>query len=86
MGRGFRTLQARPNATSLIKPVSLIEVTPLTLVDRRICNLLLENAWDAFDKPVTHVELSWWPKTKPVGVDLALLAFFRTYAENHPIS
>lgn len=54
----YRTLQARPNAESLIKPgelVDLIEVTPLTLVDRRIYNQLLEHAWDAIDKPVTHV-------------------------------
>ncbi len=35
--------------------VGVVEVTPLTLADRRIHNLLLENAWDAIDKPVTHV-------------------------------
>ena len=54
----YRTLDARPNAESLIKPgelVDLIEVTPLTLADRRIYNQLLENAWEAIDKPVTHV-------------------------------
>ncbi|MGR3433976.1 MAG: replication initiation protein [Shimia sp.] len=54
----YRTLDARPNAESLVKPgelVDLVEVTPLTLADRRIYNLLLENAWDAIDKPVTHV-------------------------------
>ncbi len=54
----YRTIDARPNAQSLIKPgelVDLVEVTPLTLNDRRIYNLLLENAWDAIDKPVTHV-------------------------------
>lgn len=54
----LRTVEARPNAESLVKPgelVDLIEVTPLTLNDRRIYNLLLENAWDAIDKPVTHV-------------------------------
>ena len=53
----YRTIQARPNASSLIKPgelVDLVEVTPLTLADRRIYNLLLENAWDAIEKPVTH--------------------------------
>ena len=52
------TVQARPNAEGLIKPgelVDLVEVTPLTLNDRRIYNQLLENAWDAIDKPVTHV-------------------------------
>lgn len=54
----YRTLNARPNAESLVKPgelVDLIEVTPLTLTDRRIYNQLLENAWDGIDKPVTHV-------------------------------
>lgn len=56
--RSFRTIDARPGADSLIKPgelVDLIEVTPLTLNDRRIYNQLLENAWDAIDKPVTHI-------------------------------
>ena len=54
----YRTVEARPSAESLVKPgelVDLIEVTPLTLTDRRIYNQLLENAWDAIDKPVTHV-------------------------------
>lgn len=58
MVEAIRTVEARPNADSLIKPgelVDLIEVTPLTLNDRRIYNQLLENAWDAIDKPVTHV-------------------------------
>ncbi|QIE48261.1 replication initiation protein (plasmid) [Pseudohalocynthiibacter aestuariivivens] len=56
--RPYRTVEARPNAESLVKPgelVDLVEVTPLTLADRRIYNQLLENAWDAIDKPVTHV-------------------------------
>ncbi|WP_118134569.1 replication initiation protein [Oceanicella sp. SM1341] len=56
--RSYFTIEARPNGESLIKPgelVDLIEVTPLTLNDRRIYNQLLENAWDAIDKPVTHV-------------------------------
>lgn len=54
----YRTITAKPNAESLVKPgelVDLVEVTPLTLADRRIYNQLLENAWDAIDKPVTHV-------------------------------
>lgn len=56
--KSYRTVDARPNAESLVKPgelVDLVEVTPLTLTDRRIYNQLLENAWDAIDKPVTHV-------------------------------
>lgn len=54
----FRTMDARPTRESLVKPgelVDLIEVTPLTLTDRRIYNQLLENAWEAIDKPVVHV-------------------------------
>lgn len=54
----YRTIDARPNADTLVKPgelVDLIEVTPLTLVDRRIYNQLLEHAWDRIDQPVTHV-------------------------------
>ncbi|MFT3688485.1 replication initiation protein [Paenirhodobacter sp.] len=56
--KSYKTLDVKPNAESLIKPgelVDLIEVTPLTLTDRRIYNQLLENAWEAIDKPVTHV-------------------------------
>jgi len=58
MGKAYRTVEARPNAQTLVKPgelVDLVEVTPLTLADRRIYNQLLENAWDAIEKPVTHV-------------------------------
>ncbi len=58
MSKAYRTIDARPNAQSLVKPgelVDLVEVTPLTLADRRIYNQLLENAWDAIEKPVTHV-------------------------------
>lgn len=58
MNKPYRTLEARPNAESIVKPgelVDLVEVTPLTLADRRIYNQLLENAWDAIEKPVTHV-------------------------------
>ena len=54
----YRTVDARPSADTLIKPgelVDLVEVTPLTLADRRIYNQLLENAWEAIDKPVMHV-------------------------------
>ena len=57
MTKPFRTLEVRPNADSLVKPgelVDLVEVTPLTLNDRRIYNQLLENAWDMIDKPVVH--------------------------------
>ncbi len=58
MSKAYRTVDARPNAQTLVKPgelVDLVEITPLTLADRRIYNQLLENAWDAIEKPVTHV-------------------------------
>lgn len=53
-----RTVDVRPNVDSFVKPgelIDVVEVTPLTLNDRRIYNLLLENAWDAVDKQVEHV-------------------------------
>lgn len=57
MANTFRTLQAKPTADSLIKPaelVDIVEMTPLTLTDRRIYNLLIEHAWDTIDKPIEH--------------------------------
>jgi len=53
-----RTLDAKPNDASIVKPgelVDIIEMTPLTLTDRRIYNLLLANAWDKIIEPVQHV-------------------------------
>lgn len=53
----FRTVNARPDSLSMIKPgelIDVIEMTPLTLTDRRIFNILIENAWDSIDQPVTH--------------------------------
>jgi hypothetical protein len=55
--KSYSSLDAKPNAETLVKPgelVDLVEVTPLTLNDRRIYNLLLEHAWDEIDKPVVH--------------------------------
>lgn len=57
VSKPYSSLSAKPNAETLIKPgelVDLVEVTPLTLNDRRIYNLLLEHAWDDIDKPVVH--------------------------------
>ena len=53
-----RTLDAKPNDESIIKPgelVDIVEMSPLTLTDRRIYNLLLANAWDQLADPVQHV-------------------------------
>lgn len=49
-----RTLDVKPNEVSIIKPgelVDVVEMSPLTLADRRIFNLLLANAWDDIDQP-----------------------------------
>ena len=54
----YRTLEAKPGGNSIIKPgelVDLVEMTPLTLNDRRIYNQLLAHAWDRIDQPVEHV-------------------------------
>lgn len=53
----FRTVDARPDAASMVKPgemIDVIEMTPLTLSDRRVYNMLIENAWDTIDQPVAH--------------------------------
>ena len=53
----FKTLDARPDHGSMIKPAELIdviEISPLTLTDRRIYNTLIANAWDTIDQPVSH--------------------------------
>lgn len=42
----------------MIKPgelIDVVEMTPLTLADRRIYNMLIAHAWDQIDEPVAHV-------------------------------
>lgn len=54
----YRTLEAKPSENSIIKPgelVDLVEMTPLTLNDRRIYNQLLAHAWDRVQEPGEHV-------------------------------
>ena len=54
----YRTLEAKPTESSIIKPgelVDLVEMTPLTLNDRRIYNQLLAHAWDRMHEPGEHV-------------------------------
>src|SRR5512132_3142988 len=53
----FKTLDAHPDNVSMIKPgemIDVIEMSPLTLTDRRIYNMLIENAWERIDQAVTH--------------------------------
>src|SRR5271156_3347230 len=52
-----RTLDAKPNDVSIVKPgelVDIVEMSPLTLTDRRIYNLLLANAWEGIVEPIQH--------------------------------
>jgi len=53
-----KTLDAKPNDESIVKPgelVDIVEMTPLTLSDRRIYNLLLANAWEQIGEAKQHV-------------------------------
>jgi hypothetical protein len=34
--------------------VDIVELSPLTLADRRIYNLLIANAWDCIGEPIIH--------------------------------
>jgi hypothetical protein len=53
---GFPLDRSMPG--EMVKPGELIdikEISPLTLTDRRIYNLLIANAWDRITEPVEHV-------------------------------
>jgi hypothetical protein len=53
----LRSIDVEPDEYSLIKPgelVDIVEMTPLTLQDRRIYNLLILNAWDSITEPKEH--------------------------------
>ena len=63
--REFRTLEQRgqgnpfdpSNYGEIVKPgelVDIVELSPLTLADRRIYNLLIANAWDRIGEPIIH--------------------------------
>ena len=52
-----RTIDQPVSNSDLVKPgelVDVVEMTPLTLADRRIYNLLLSHAWETIDKLKTH--------------------------------
>src|SRR3546814_9522320 len=45
------------NDGEIVKPgdlVDIVELSPLTLADRRIYNLLIANAWERISEPVIH--------------------------------
>lgn len=61
----FRTLTQRgrgnpfdpANYGEIVKPgelVDIVELSPLTLADRRIYNLLIANAWERIGEPIVH--------------------------------
>lgn len=54
----MKTLDAHKSKDAIIKPGEIIdvrEVTPLTLQDRRIYNMLIDNAWDKIGEKRRHV-------------------------------
>jgi Initiator Rep protein, WH2/Initiator Replication protein, WH1 len=56
--RPYKTVNARPGPETMLKPgelIDVVEMSPLTLVDRRTYNLLIASAWKAIDQPVRHV-------------------------------
>jgi hypothetical protein len=53
----LRTVEVEPDEFSLIKPgelIDVVELSPLTLHDRRIYNLLILNAWGSIAEPMEH--------------------------------
>ena len=53
----LRTINIEPDEHMLIKPgelIDIVELSPLTLQDRRIYNLLILNAWDSITEPKEH--------------------------------
>ena len=53
----LRTIDIEPDEHMLIKPgelIDIVELSPLTLQDRRIYNLLILNAWDSITEPKEH--------------------------------
>lgn len=54
----FKTVQAHGSHNTFVKPgelIDVIELTPLTLQDRRIYNMLLANAWHDIEQDKIHV-------------------------------
>jgi len=53
----IRTIEIKSSKDTMVKAgemVDVVEVTPLTLTDRKIYNLLIDNAKQNIDKPVEH--------------------------------
>ena len=55
--RQLRMIDVEPDEHMLIKPgelIDIVELSPLTLQDRRIYNLLILNAWDSITEAKEH--------------------------------
>jgi len=58
MKNEIKTIEVKPTKHTMVKAgelVDVVEVTPLTLTDRKIYNLLIDNAKQNIAKPVEHV-------------------------------
>jgi nucleoside diphosphate kinase len=87
----YKSVNARPSPETLLKPgelIDIVEMSPLTLVDRRTYNLLIANAWERIDQPVKHViaksELRGLHESNDrIGdsVEHLMTAFVRVYTE-----
>ena len=52
-----RTIDAKPNRDSIVKPgelVDVVEISPLTITDRRLYNQLIGHAWNSIAEPGQH--------------------------------
>ncbi len=57
MSNEIRTVEIKPTKDTMIKAgelVDVVEVTPLTLTDRKVYNLLIDHAKHDIDKPIEH--------------------------------
>lgn len=63
IGEGkLSTLDVKPRRGEMIKPgelIDIVEVTPLNLTDRRVFNILLENAWPEIGMEETRHTVRW---------------------------
>lgn len=53
----LKTVETRRRHNEIIKPgelIDVVEITPLTLHDRRVYNLLIETAWNQIDQDIQH--------------------------------
>jgi nucleoside diphosphate kinase len=89
--RRYKSVNARPSPGTMLKPgelIDVVEMSPLTLVDRRTYNLLIAHAWERIDQPIRHViekrELRGLHESNDrIGesVERLMTAFVRVYTE-----